>query len=578
MNVFFLISQIINSLGRKRKKQLFFLFLLMCFSGLSEVLSIASIIPFLESLNNRDLQTNNLLINYFQELLNISYPNSEIIISSSIFIFVIISTSFIRLLNLKLNYKLAARIGCDIGRLILDNHLFLPYREITKRNSSFIISAITTQIDITVSVITQYLQLISSIIIITFISVGLFILNPYLSFAALIIYSTCYFILSLIFKTKLLKASELIADKIKKRVKIIQEAFGSIKEIILNNNQNYHLNKFIQEDNVLKNTYATYKYQANFPRFAIEGVTLVFTAIFLTIYYFLNTKDFSVNFVPLTGSFALGAQKILPAIQIIYSSWAGMKANYSSTNDIRKMMELKTKKYNYRQIDEKLNFKKINLINLFFKYDDKNDFILKNINLEIKSGEKIGIVGPSGVGKSTFVDLIMGLIEPSKGKILINNFDIYSEFNKSKLLLWRSLISYVPQDIYLNDSSFLDNITSFQSKSTIDWDKVKFVSEVAQIGSFINSCPSGYQTKIGEKGVLISGGQRQRIAIARALYKDSKVIILDEATSALDSETEKFLLKSIFKNFNNLTIIIIAHKTSTLEKCDRIIDLSKINK
>ena len=280
MNVFFLISQIISSLGKKRIRQLYFLFLLMSFSGLTEVLSIVSIIPFLESLNNQNLQTNNFLINYFNELLNISYPNSEILISSFIFIFVIVSTSFIRLLNLKLNYKLAARIGCDIGRLILDNHLYLPYREITKRNSSLLISAITTQIDITVSVITQYLQLISSIIIIAFISIGLFIINPYLSLAALIIYFTSYFILSLLFKAKLLKASELIADKIKKRVKIVQEAFGSIKEITLNNNQNYHLNKFIQEDSVLKNTYATYKYQANFPRFAIEGVTLVFTAVF----------------------------------------------------------------------------------------------------------------------------------------------------------------------------------------------------------------------------------------------------------------------------------------------------------
>ena len=266
-------------------------------------------------------------------------------------------------------------------------------------------------------------------------------------------------------------------------------------------------------------------------------------------------------------------QKLLPAIQNIYASWASIQTKSPS---LRKIIDLIEQEIEFDIKDmkiPKINFKNsIILKNIDFKYKN-NINVLKDINLIIKKGEVIGIKGVTGSGKTTLINIIMGLLKPTGGYFYIDDLDIYSSKSNYHLYSWRKKIALVPQDIYLTDSSFIENIAFGVPINKVDIDLVKECAQIALIDDVIKSSINGYRTLIGEKGIRLSGGQRQRIAIARALYKNAELLVLDEATSALDMGTEKLIVKSINSFKRNITTIMIAHRLSTLESCDRIITI-----
>ena len=277
------------------------------------------------------------------------------------------------------------------------------------------------------------------------------------------------------------------------------------------------------------------------------------------------------------GTFLIAFQRILPAIQQIYSGWAAIKSRLVSVNIILDVIEIEKE-------DEQLNSSKSNetinnsitLKDISFRFPGAQSNALEKINLDIIKGQSVGIIGTSGSGKSTLLDIIMGLLTPNSGKLIIDKKDLYASLkDKSDLLSWRSCLTHVPQDIFLLNTNILENIALGVNKNAIDMDLIKKVSKIAQIHDFIMTKRDNYFTLIGERGVLLSGGQRQRIGIARALYRNSQVIILDEATSALDSKTEESLMKSLFNSSRNLTIIMVAHRLTSLKNCDLLIKLEK---
>ena len=293
-------------------------------------------------------------------------------------------------------------------------------------------------------------------------------------------------------------------------------------------------------------------------------------------YLIVSSDNYSGQIIPVLGVIALGLQKLLPMSQIIYSSWAIIRGSKESLLSVLKLLDQQTNFYKNYRSSTSLCFKdKIVFDKVSFKYNDKNKFVLRNLSFSISKGDIIGLIGKTGSGKSTLIDLLMSLLTPTKGSIYIDNEPLNEEINFQRILEWRSTIAHVPQNVFLSDGSISENIAFGVAKNEINIKKVVNSAERAQINDFIFSLPNKYETRVGERGTRLSGGQVQRIAIARALYKDASLLILDEATSALDSLTEEEVIKSIYNLNKEVTIIIIAHRNSTLRNCNKVIELNE---
>ena len=298
--------------------------------------------------------------------------------------------------------------------------------------------------------------------------------------------------------------------------------------------------------------------------------------ILISLGIILKLNQFESSYILTTvGTFAFGAQKLLPAIQNIYYCLSSINSRIDDLEKVNLTIQKAYKERDKITRDKKFFRKYIKLSGIDYKYKNSKDFILKNINLEIKKGERIGIIGKTGSGKSTLINILMGLIKPLSGKLIVDGKDINSD--ESLISKWRAEISNVPQQLFLLDDNFMNNIAFGVSEKELNKSKIELVSKRAKIHDFISNTERKYSTLIGEKGSTLSGGQIQRIAIARALYKNSNIIFFDEATSALDTETERMIMEEIENLDRSITMIIITHKLSTIEKCDRVFELSKNN-
>ena len=312
------------------------------------------------------------------------------------------------------------------------------------------------------------------------------------------------------------------------------------------------------------------QFLGQFPRFALEALGLLAIA-FLAIALVLS-KGGGSEAIPLLGAFALGSQRLLPALQQTFTSWSQIKGSsadlISVINMLRQPIPSTIDTKSKLSLNNELCFCEVG-----FAYGKSNPQVLKNLSLTISAGQRVGLIGSTGSGKSTTVDLLMGLLVPTHGHIYVDGLDLHDPSCSERLHAWRSSIAHVPQNIYLADSSIAENIAFGVPKEQIDLNRVRLAAQQAQIATFVESSPGGYDSFVGERGIRLSGGQRQRLGIARALYKQAQVLILDEATSALDNDTEKAVMDAINQLDRNLTVVMIAHRLSTVAKCDRVIRL-----
>lgn len=327
------------------------------------------------------------------------------------------------------------------------------------------------------------------------------------------------------------------------------------------------INNYLNQDTKQRVVRANNWFFNSAPRFSFEALAiLILGTIALVI---LSSNDFTTLITTL-GILAVGSQRLLPSLQQIYSFWSNLKGSIADINIILSILNLEPKIPNKHLIAldfrERISFQKVN-----FRYKKNSSYIFKDLSFEINKGDIVGIVGESGEGKSTLVDLIMGLIKPSSGEIYVDNNLING---KDDLIpSWQKSIAHVPQSICLIDSNFSENIAFGVSTENIDMVRVKECAKKANISNFIEKFPEKYNNRIGERGASLSGGQKQRIGIARAFYKDSNLIIFDEATSALDIKTENKVMDSIYSLSKKSTIILIAHRSNTLKKCNKIFKL-----
>ena len=402
---------------------------------------------------------------------------------------------------------------------------------------------------------------------------GLFYIDGRITIISVLIISFIYFSINIYSRRIFLFNSKKLVKVQPYRLRFIQEGLGAIREVILYNLQNYYVRNFDYFDRDIRQMMAKNSFVIGSIRFILEGIILLILS-FLVLFIFRNNNGYD-DFAVL-ATFAVAAQKLLPSMQTIYRMWSNLLQKRYQIIDTLDIFR-RTKNNSYELLDKDFFNRSISFQKLRFRYSESNDFILKSLNLKIIKGECIGIIGKSGSGKTTFIEILMTLLSPTDGKMFVDDIDVFDNSNRKFLNTWRQILSHVPQDIFISDSSFAENIAFGIPFNEIDLEKIKMVSKQAQLNNFIEGLSKKYLTFLGEGGSKLSGGQKQRIAIARALYRDAKVIILDEATSSLDLDTESDILSLIQKLKGKITFIIVAHRLNTLSICDRIIKIKSGN-
>ncbi|WP_186549231.1 ABC transporter ATP-binding protein [Synechococcus sp. Minos11] len=538
--------------------------------------SVASIIPFLSLLGDSDQQSSPALVTLFFDFFGTSYSSELLFPLALSFSTIAVIAAWLRLFNLRLNARLAALIGSDLSSASYKQALYQPYSFHISVNSSTTIDSITTQVNISVVLLNQLLAFFSSSLISFSIGFALFSIDPGLFFSAITAFSLAYVFIALRTRKSLSHKGKLLTLSSRKQLKALQEGFGSIRDILLDNTQALYVSIFQDADMKMRLSNASISFISASPRYILEAIGILFIAFFATAISSSQSLSGTSALLPLMGAFALGSQKLLPALQQVFSTWASLQSRAPALASVLWLLEQPSNfsSHHHHKIRSEIQAPKtIEFHNISYRYPGTDQHILSGINLKIQPGEKIGVFGKTGSGKSTLADIFMGLLQPTSGKLLVNGDDIFDSSDSSSLLSWRSQIAHVPQTIYLSDSSFLENIAFGISSETIDIPKVITSAQQAQLDSYIQSTTSKYDTTIGERGVRLSGGQRQRLGIARALYKHLPVLILDEATSALDVVTESLVMNAVDSLSSNITIFIIAHRLSTLELCDRVVYL-----
>jgi ATP-binding cassette, subfamily B, bacterial PglK len=353
-------------------------------------------------------------------------------------------------------------------------------------------------------------------------------------------------------------------------LKALQEGLGGIRDVLLDGTQEFYCRVYVEADRPLRRAQGSNQFVASAPRFVIEAVAMVIIAVIA--YGLTQGQDGLTSALPVLGALALGAQRLLQGVQMAYAAWAGMAGSRASLADALDLLDQPLPAIEPGAATRPLQCREgIHFRHVDYRYTSEAPWILKNFDLSIPRGSRLGIVGTTGSGKSTLLDLMMGLLIPEHGEVLVDDMLL----TLKNLSGWQRLIAHVPQQIYLADSSIAENIAFGMSRESIDFTRVRSAARQANIAEFIENSKDGYDTRVGERGIRLSGGQRQRIGIARALYKQAEVLVFDEATSALDSVTETAVMEAIGELNRELTVIMIAHRLSTVRRCDTIIELDR---
>ena len=559
-------------LTSRRRIQLGLLLVVMLLSGMAELVSLGAVLPFLSFLVNPEQLWQQLFVQDLAAWLGINTSSELLLPITLAFALASITAAFIRIANLWMNGRFAAAVGSDLSCEAYRLTLFQPYSVHLQRNSSSVITTITTHIGQTVAALKAVLLLLTAAMVAVGLITGLLLIDPQVAIAAASLFGCAYALLAIVTRRQLLLNSQKIAAAATLRLKALQEGLGAIRDVLLDGSQSTYIRIYRQADRPQRQLQAKNEFIGSFPRYSFEALGMLIIALIGGV--LVQQRGSGEAVIPLLGVLALGAQRLLPAMQQIYSGWSVLKSFNVSLQAVLDMLNQPLP--NMVGATEPLPLLEgICLEGVNFHYGPDLPDVLQNLDLCIRRGERIGLIGSTGSGKSTTLDLLMGLLKPSAGRVLVDGVDLYDPAHPERLAAWRAAIAHVPQTIYLADCSIAENIAFGLPKHAIDISRVKQAAEQAQIADFIESSSDGYASFVGERGIRLSGGQRQRIGIARALYKQASVIILDEATSALDTSTEQAVMAAVENLSRNLTIVMIAHRLSTVQRCDRVVRIEK---
>ncbi len=563
------INKIFYLLTKEERKKSIIVLGLILVMAILDMIGVASILPFIAVISNPEIIETNIFLNKLFIFLNAFgiETQQDFFFSLGVIVFILLVSSLaFKAFSTYVQVKFSLLCEYSLSKRLVEGYLHQPYIWFLNRNSAELGKSVLSEVGQVVngSLITL-INFVNYCAIIFFILLLLLIVDLKLTLAVIIFLGSSYGIIYKLIHIYLRKIGEKRIKANELRFTTISEAFGAAKEVKVGNLEDVYINRFSEP---AKN-YAKYNTMTSIislmPRFAIEAIS--FGGMLLVIIYFLFLGKAFVNFLPIITLYAFAGYRILPAAQAVYSSLIVSRYHQPALNTLYEdMKSLKTPNL----ITDELKLipqKRIVLNNINFNYPNTKKTSLSNVNLEILAGTTVGIVGATGSGKTTTVDIILGLLEAQKGTLEIDGTVI----NKKNVRQWQRCIGYVPQQIYLADDTISANIAFGIDQKDINHNLVQKCAKIAHLDEFIvNELPEQYQTFIGERGVRLSGGQRQRIGLARALYHQPSVLVLDEATSALDNITEKSVMKSISESSKNITSIFIAHRLTTIKNCNTI--------
>lgn len=562
-------NQLKKILNTKQKKNFVLLTIYMFFSMIFEILMLSALLILLKYFSNPESVSESKTIIFLKNL-QLNYDLHLLVIA--IFLVIFFIKTFLNIIISWKENKFIFSTRAELSLSYFKGYLYLPRIFHLRTNTSELIKNITVEIEMLTSALYSISIITLEIMVLLGISCYLFIINfkiTLISFSLLLFFSL---LLNFFNAKKVLSMGRERVKLFQLRLQYIIEGLSGSKEYELTGSQKNLISSFNEPNSKIGKISHNTAFRQSLPKPLFELFVLLIVALFLTFY--LDNNSQLKNIIPTLGVFLTAVYRLIPSFARIITNIQKFQFTIPSAEKL----SIDSKKFEeYKKIvsEDKLNFKKlITFKNVSFSYNenlkDGENFILKDINLTIEKGKKIGIIGASGTGKSTFLDLCMGLISPQEGKILIDENLI--ENVKTQ---WQKNIGCVPQNVFVIDDSLKKNIAFGTSNESIDTNRVKKVIELANLRELQNSLKFGIEDKIGEAGKRISGGQRQRIGIARALYHDPEILIFDEATNALDVETEKNIIKEIFVNTKDKTIIFVSHNQENLKYCDSIYKIHK---
>ncbi|MFM0737933.1 ABC transporter ATP-binding protein [Paraburkholderia xenovorans] len=549
--------------------QLLALLGLMILVSCSEVLSVGAIFPFLALLTDPERIMRYAFVRATASTFGMTSAHDLLAPLAVLFAVAAVFAGAMRVLLLRASNRFAFSLGSDLSVAVYDRILGLPYsRHIASKSSEFI-NTVSYKTGLVIDgILMPSLILMSALFMAVLISLAMFYVSPLATLLSVTGFGLLYVLVFIASKNQLKKCGREISAQKSLVVKAVQEGLGGIRDVILDGTHDAYVDSYRQADRKLRDAQGRYAFISQSPRFGMESLGMALIALLALV--LAKGHGGIAAVVPTLGALALGAQRLLPVLHQAYYSLSAMQSAAVSSRETLAFLSEKHEGAVPRANVTPLPFaKSIVFRDVGFKYADDAPSVLSNISLEIRKGARIGFIGKTGSGKSTLMDILMGLLEPTHGVIQVDGVEV-CDANQHQ---WRANMAHVPQDIYLSDQSVMENIAFGIPRKEIDVDEVRRAARLAQIADLIESWPQAYDTPVGERGIRLSGGQRQRLGIARALYKKASVIVLDEATSALDSETEEAVIKGIESLDPDITIIAIAHRVSTLAGCTKIFEL-----
>ncbi len=566
------IKSLFSLLTKQQKRRIYLLQVLFLISAVSQIATIGSVAPFIALISTPDILETSEMFGYIYELSPAETYYQFLIFYSAMVCVIIFLGNLISAAVLWYSLRVTIDTGAELQRRLFRQYMANQFIYFMRNSGSYMIAKINGQIPRIIYMVLQPLmQLISQFFIVTLIIVTLFVVDPVLSLITALIVGCIYFVIFFTVRKKTMEAGEITTEVNEKKLAILQESIKGIRDVKL-----LHVESWYEQqlDETTRKGLGANSYVAlagDLPRFIVE--TVIFLAIIGLALYLLLANGSTSSIVQTLSFYAMAGYKILPAAQQMYKSVTTLRTHTKVVDKVKDEFEASAKTAIYDDHDtaslagERLAFSNQLLMEkVTYTYPGETQPAIKNLDMTINANSLVAFVGESGAGKSTVANLVCGLISNGSGEITIDGIPL----ENSNVRAWQRNIGYIPQSVFLINDTITKNITFGIPDDEIDLERVKVAAKKANIDAFIETLQDGYETVVGENGDLLSGGQKQRLAIARALYKNPSVLIMDEATSALDNITERNILAEIQKLSKSMTVIMIAHRLSTVEHCDNI--------
>lgn len=574
-----IIKKLIYILDRNQKRGAIWLFCVIIVSSILELLGVTAILPFVQAVTNPEIVMKNKYILVFMSKLHIRSSEQLLLFLGICVIVLYLLKNILLIYSSYVQYNYSSRIQMQLSIKMLKSYINRPYLYFTNTNSSEIIRGCSADITSVYNIISMLADIVTQVLTVGVIGVFLICTDPIMAISILIIMFVILICIILFFKPTIKKAGKESLKVSTEMTKVLYQSINGIKEILVMQRREVFLDAYRIASDKNRKVQKKYNTLNACPDRIVEGICIG-GIIGVVCIRLISNSDSMLLFIPKLAAFAIGSFKILPSVgkiasrmNVVVFSIPGLDNVYQNIKEVNKRYYRQGQKAMVfeKEKNEKIQFdKKIEIRNVSWKYNDSETDVLTDINLDINKGESIALIGESGSGKTTLSDILLGLMKPTEGTIKMDGIDVYSIPYQ-----WAQVIGYVPQFVYLFDDTIRNNIAFGQKKEkisdTVIWDAL----EQAQLKNFVQQLPEGLDTFVGESGVRLSGGQRQRIAIARALYNKPQILVLDEATASLDNETEVAVMESIEALQGQVTLIIVAHRLSTIKNCDYIYEIKE---